>query len=184
MNSDKYSHLICQSCVKQLINFYIFREECFQANVKFEKLYQSTSYTKGLKKLPQSNEIDEREISDSCNVSFEYNRTIELEKHTFDDTVTNENDVLECIDDSLNDDIHTNFLDSKTSDQGILLENKNDASIFSCAQCRKIFRSKYGLSAHIKIHLDLKNSKCEICGKQFTRYVIGTKQFLKLLVAL
>lgn len=171
MNSDKYSHLICQSCVKQLISFYIFREECFQANVKFEKLYQ-TSFTNGLKKLPQCNKIDDEGISESCNVSSEYKRTIELEEHTFDDTVTKENDVFESIDDSLNDDIYTNSIESKTSEQSILLRNRNDASIFSCAQCRKIFRSKYGLSAHIKIHLDLKNSKCEICGKQFTRYVM------------
>lgn len=114
---------------------------------------------------------DKREINESCDALFANKETVQLEKQSFNNVLSSDNEELqESVNDSLDDDIHTNSVKNKIVDQIILSQNGNGSLHFSCAQCKKIFRSKYGLNAHIKIHLDLKNSKCEICGKQFTRY--------------
>lgn len=159
--------------MKQLIRFYIFREECFQAHVKFEKLYQSSHCSGNQKLAPRSREFDKRQKK-CYDVSFKSREPIELEKQALNNNLSSDNEVDDRVDESSHDsvdddDSHTNAEESKITSQNVLLENKNDSSNFSCSECSKVFRSKYGLNAHIKIHLDLKNAKCEICGKQFTR---------------
>lgn len=55
---------------------------------------------------------------------------------------------------------------------------KNESTMFPCSNCSKVFKSKYGLNEHSKIHFDSQKLKCEICHKQFTRYCIYFQQTL------
>lgn len=43
------------------------------------------------------------------------------------------------------------------------------AFIWSFGDCRKIFYKKWNFSLHMKMHLNIKQFKCQLCGKEFTQ---------------
>lgn len=172
MENEKYFHNICEHCVQLLLRFYKFREDCFKAHIKFEKVYKSKNSFQDKKEslyLIKTNE--------DSNIYNSSNALIDIEVHTDNDTIINKDSVkdnVQVIKESINNDTgviqEKNEFDDRSISENIEINYKKGALKFSCTQCKKVFQSKYGLNEHIKIHSGTEKSKCDICGKQFTRY--------------
>lgn len=172
MDNEKYFHNICEPCVKLLISFYTFREECFKAHIKFGEVYQSKNYFHDKKESLHSIKFNEdTKISNSSNVFHDVKLPTDNDKSVTNKYFTENNDEEK---ESVNDDIESIPEQDKFHDHSISenseINYKKETLKFSCTQCKKGFQSKYGLSEHVKIHLCIEKAKCEICRKLFTRY--------------
>lgn len=178
MENEKFFYNICEDCVKLLISFYTFREDCFRAHIKFGEVYQSKNYIHDKKESLHSIKLNENtKLSNSSNV-------FEDVKPTVNDISIVNKDFTEFNDEvkgSVNDDMESIPEQDKFDDHSISenseINYKKETLKFSCTQCKKVFQSKYGLSEHVKIHLCIEKAKCDICGKLFTRY----QNYLKIL---
>lgn len=143
----------------------MFREECFETNVKFSRLIQTTysikhnEYIHDINKLEHINGTVGQNLSKSTsnNVFNENEKTFNTEK---------------CC-----DIIHETSQGSLVDAQPTIEISVNNSSFnkgsetLICRICHKVFGSKYSLSEHNKVHLDAEKFKCKLCGKQFTRWV-------------
>lgn len=170
MKNDKYSQSICKPCMKMVIDFYLFREECFQTNVKFIKLYNSVHNSKHnednylLNKPEHVISTDHKNLNNST-----HNEHIFIEEKK--PLLNNEADFCDILDEATQGTIE----DSPVVKEFSVYENSSFHDDikhlkFLCTKCNKIFRSKYSLIEHNKIHLAADKFKCKLCEKQFTRY--------------
>lgn len=62
------------------------------------------------------------------------------------------------------DDLDENI---KKDIESYLLNHQKASKEFECELCKKLFKNKYYLDRHLKIHLNQKEFKCEHCDKSF-----------------
>lgn len=160
MKNDKYAQNICKRCVSKLIDFYIFQEQCLQTHDKFKALINQTIHP-----LKQTEEI-------VLNGSEHFNNTVtnNLNICSSKEPILNDRTILH---ETSGEKPHSSFDENQFKEETLIceydLEHKSDHAKYSCRQCNKVFRSKYGFSEHNKTHLDANNLRCTLCGKQFTR---------------
>lgn len=164
MKDDEYSHSICKYCKEKLVNFYLFREECFQTNFKFRELYQASHNNKHNECIHDIAKAEHFNDSENLNRStINDDLFIDVKK-----SFPNE----ECCD-LFSETMPVSLEDTQLAEVISVKEKSCDekTGTFVCSICNKMFGSKYSLNEHNKIHLGADKFKCKLCGKQFTRWV-------------
>lgn len=179
MINDIYPHRICLLCVKRLTDCFLFREECFQTHNKFEQLYQSTSHCNDSKELHQLSKTEKGDDNKSYKDIVEDKLIISENPLSHEDpvnprTIQHQSDIIYS---SSEENYFENTTSIHVTSVNVSSESENE-TIFPCNHCSKVFKSKYGLNAHVKIHKGSENLKCQICGKQFTRYLLHLSPFI------
>lgn len=181
---------ICNSCLEKLAICYLYRELCFDTQIRLQQLYESQKQTLSYIDTPNENapyisSIDNPHNIDSKNMDYVSYTTVKTQlEYTTEKVNTGYTGITS------HSELSQDFEPNETLEQSCDFEylgcdnqnsydeshDKKDRSLkedddvdFGCVLCSKRFKSKYSLNRHSKTHVDGEELKCHICLKKFTR---------------
>lgn len=181
---------MCKICLDKLTACYLFRELCYQTHERLGQLYQNGnlpySCVKGnnsqlalaenstndifyKQEVVEKNEIvvEKTECANQDGYSNQYNDASDGDC----DNYGNESGNYEAASDYKNSDSESSNKNFGQNENFYCdIQNSIEPSPdFTCSECTKVFRSKYTLFRHMKIHSNTEKLRCSVCNKQFTR---------------
>ncbi|KAJ8916277.1 hypothetical protein NQ315_016418 [Exocentrus adspersus] len=178
-SNDIYPQYICKQCLEKLTACYLFRDQCYRTHERLGQLYQDGSLPYPCLKQGNVQLLDEN----VPNAVFYKQEVVEMNEITIEKReCVSQQDCFQDYhnlnysegDDEGNDDEYRraescdNNKNYRPDDEDI---KKSTVSCpeFECSECTKVFRSKYTMQRHMKVHTDRDNLRCKVCSKGFTR---------------
>nr|CAI5868401.1 unnamed protein product [Callosobruchus analis] len=167
--NDIFPQQICQICLRKLLEAFLFREDCHRTHVKFEELFnsQTTIYCDNVLDIASH---------DTGNVGLAKKDYIPKHDLTSDAIDKNIHSIEKCdsklLPEKSND--NSDYDSCIETDHNVTEETELVESDFKyvCSKCNKTFWTESSRKAHENSHVKRKLRECDVCGKQFTRYLL------------
>lgn len=168
---------------------YLFRELCYQTHERLGQMYQNGnlpySCMKGGDSQLRDNSSTSRifykqEVVEKKEIFVEKTECVNQDNYNSQCNDVSDGDCDNYGNESSNYDATSDYKHNKNGgnnknfgqNENFYCDNQNSTEAspeFNCSECTKVFRSKYTLFKHMKIHSDTEKLKCRVCSKQFTR---------------
>lgn len=182
---DGYSAYLCFHCYKKLKDFHEFREICIASHLKCLRQKSKNDYAT----VAHDNAAENVHIKEEVNILDDYNGSFEDYSNQLKDHLDGSDEMLleeanafvTAVEEQMPKKDVTKTRLKQTSgpsaaiDGGVKVENEfedvaGSTAGIKCTMCDKVFFKQHRYDGHVRMHLGLKQFKCDECGKEFCKW--------------